>query len=894
MLGAGSASPLALCIGVTGGAIAISGVVMFNVLLARLFTILGALVLNLGLFWLLLRLVVRALVFPGSIVLWKRSTEATYRVQMSQQFGHHIEHLHAFLVQLTDRKPGPLTGINAEGVLLGCTVIEGLSRNFRLQQRDQVRFTTEQAQLRLLVQGVENWISEAKVRERGEPRGGVERGARGEQQVPLLDWMQTMSQSTLTVPLSSAVSGVELAPGPEAGPCIERLEQLLGILDELQAPQGTCCGTARRFLRVPTVGSLHQLRAELQARYSGRHCWVRVPGGRKIDAMLITCQATQVADRSALLGGVGSPAAEEALAAAAAAAAKDDGTEAPERDDSNLPLSREEIPLKDAHEKNDFDGSFVVWCNPNAGYYETMVYESQWLDLYLAQGCHVFLFNYSGFGRSTGIPSPGALAADGDAVVDYLRRRGVTKVAVHGRSIGGIAACHLAQKHPGIVKVLIADRTFSSLARVTKYLLGNWAVKGLSLSATWADNVDNYSKARCYKVLICDPEDATIPDLSSLRTGTAMATLDQLPPSDKLVLDDRRLQKFADAYMFLNRLVGIVEASLGDSSSSERPSPPPESNRAAREPVIGSPDVEPDVRIEIGEDDTQQLVGSRSRSEVQESPVNEQWLEEHKGLVQATVAPHAELKAIRYILTLVGKELNAAGMTLDDALGRSPGDLKFAIRAFLANIQVWGSLANTRTLPCPPADKDIESFMANSRHEREYMHAVRAESPFAQQHYAGLTPERLSIYHRQLSRVLVAQLRREFRQKFSKIRGVLEPLSCDDALSASRLSAAILRSVREVGCFISSINYFFRRIDLATDGASSDDTQASDSDGEDCDNPQFLQPMPNFDRALTGYLLCVGCGHNSFLGRGEVQHLALHLRAIGFGRFSKTDNAGGA
>eukprot|EP00971_Amphidinium_carterae_P295392 5866575-Amphidinium_carterae.1 len=37
------------------------------------------------------------------------------------------------------------------------------------------------------------------------------------------------------------------------------------------------------------------------------------------------------------------------------------------------------------------------------------VYESHWLDFYLAQGCNVFLFNYSGFGRSTGSPTPAAL-----------------------------------------------------------------------------------------------------------------------------------------------------------------------------------------------------------------------------------------------------------------------------------------------------------------------------------------------------------------------------------------------------------------------------------------------------------------------------------------------------
>merc|ERR1719414_838087 len=102
-----------------------------------------------------------------------------------------------------------------------------------------------------------------------------------------------------------------------------------------------------------------------------------------------------------------------------------------------------------------------------------MAYESQWLDFYLAQGCSVFLFNYCGFGRSEGTPTPTALAADGAAVIDFLRRRGFTQVGVHGRSIGGIAACSLAAANPDIVKFLVADRTFSTLAQAAKYTFGN-------------------------------------------------------------------------------------------------------------------------------------------------------------------------------------------------------------------------------------------------------------------------------------------------------------------------------------------------------------------------------------------------------------------------------------
>lgn len=141
---------------------------------------------------------------------------------------------------------------------------------------------------------------------------------------------------------------------------------------------------------------------------------------------------------------------------------------------------------------------------------ETMAYESHWLDFYLSQGCSIFVFNYSGFGRSQGAPSPWRLSADGDAVVDFLRRRGFTSVAVHGRSIGGIAACRIARKNPDIVQLLVADRTFSTLAKAARHTFGDWAAKGLSLSATWADNVTNYLDSKCYKVMLCDPKERRI------------------------------------------------------------------------------------------------------------------------------------------------------------------------------------------------------------------------------------------------------------------------------------------------------------------------------------------------------------------------------------------------
>ena len=48
----------------------------------------------------------------------------------------------------------------------------------------------------------------------------------------------------------------------------------------------------------------------------------------------------------------------------------------------------------------------VVFCLPNAGYYEQMYYQSNWVEIYNRVGVSLFLWNYSGYGSSTGTPNP--------------------------------------------------------------------------------------------------------------------------------------------------------------------------------------------------------------------------------------------------------------------------------------------------------------------------------------------------------------------------------------------------------------------------------------------------------------------------------------------------------
>ena len=94
-------------------------------------------------------------------------------------------------------------------------------------------------------------------------------------------------------------------------------------------------------------------------------------------------------------------------------------------------------------------------------------------------------------------------------------------VGVHGRSIGGVVATHLARK--GLVDFLFADRTFRSLEHTAKHGIGVWAGFALPFFTFCFDSdlTTDYIFSSCYKVMGNDPNDEIIDDNASLKTGVA-------------------------------------------------------------------------------------------------------------------------------------------------------------------------------------------------------------------------------------------------------------------------------------------------------------------------------------------------------------------------------------
>lgn len=139
------------------------------------------------------------------------------------------------------------------------------------------------------------------------------------------------------------------------------------------------------------------------------------------------------------------------------------------------------------------------------------------------------IWNYRGYGQSTGKPDPSVNRQDVEVVFQWAREktekevRGRTdvKIGVHGISIGGLAATHLGRI--GAVDFMMIDRSFSELISIPR----QWSkyLPPIMKFITMWDNPDSsrdFLYSNCYKVVAQDPKDEVIHDICSLKTGISL------------------------------------------------------------------------------------------------------------------------------------------------------------------------------------------------------------------------------------------------------------------------------------------------------------------------------------------------------------------------------------
>lgn len=149
----------------------------------------------------------------------------------------------------------------------------------------------------------------------------------------------------------------------------------------------------------------------------------------------------------------------------------------------------------------------VVFCHGNAGNIANRMDSFwRWHDL----GLNVCMFDYRGYGRSTGKPSEAGTYRDADAVWTWVTAtRGVAtnRVVVFGESLGGAVAAWLAeQKKPAAV---ILESTFTSLpdmaARFYPLLPARW------LCRMRYDTLSRMPAITCPVLVAHSPDDELVP-----------------------------------------------------------------------------------------------------------------------------------------------------------------------------------------------------------------------------------------------------------------------------------------------------------------------------------------------------------------------------------------------
>jgi len=101
----------------------------------------------------------------------------------------------------------------------------------------------------------------------------------------------------------------------------------------------------------------------------------------------------------------------------------------------------------------------VLFCHGNAG---NISHRLEKIKFFHCLGCRVFIFDYRGYGKSSGSPSQAGLYLDAQAAYDYLLARGIkaNEIIGFGESLGGAFMIDVASKNK--IRALVVESTFSS------------------------------------------------------------------------------------------------------------------------------------------------------------------------------------------------------------------------------------------------------------------------------------------------------------------------------------------------------------------------------------------------------------------------------------------------
>lgn len=165
------------------------------------------------------------------------------------------------------------------------------------------------------------------------------------------------------------------------------------------------------------------------------------------------------------------------------------------------------IPSKNAR------GTMLI-CHGNGG---NISHRLDTILIYHKLGMSVFIFDYRGYGKSSGRPSEWGTYRDSEAAWQYLteeRHIDANRIIIFGRSLGGAVACQLAvdlfEKNSDTApKALILESTFTSIPDMGAQLYPFLPIK--LLARINYPTIDRIGKLRCPVLILHSPHDDVIP-----------------------------------------------------------------------------------------------------------------------------------------------------------------------------------------------------------------------------------------------------------------------------------------------------------------------------------------------------------------------------------------------
>lgn len=156
---------------------------------------------------------------------------------------------------------------------------------------------------------------------------------------------------------------------------------------------------------------------------------------------------------------------------------------------------------------NDKSDKVLLFCHGNAG---NISHRLDSIRIFHDLGLSVFIFDYRGYGESSGKPSEEGTYLDAEAALGYLTKdRGIdpSRIIVFGRSLGASVAAYLAKGRP--VKGLIVESAMTSLPDLGAKVYPFLPVR--LMSRFKYPTIEYVREADCPVLVIHSPDDELMP-----------------------------------------------------------------------------------------------------------------------------------------------------------------------------------------------------------------------------------------------------------------------------------------------------------------------------------------------------------------------------------------------